>query len=201
MTDDKRRAILNATLCLLSQRGFHGFSMKQLAERAGVAAGTIYLYFHDKEDLIQQLHQDIIEEVGCHLLADVDDDWPVAQQYHQIARNLWQFSLQAPEIMLSKGQFDTMPPDILFGASYESPELLLAAREKVFDPVRPIKEMYQRGRDSQQLKNLPEDVLMALSIEPICNLARDHCLGMIQLDEAGLGAVIEACWDAIRYHH
>ncbi|MEX0614479.1 MAG: TetR/AcrR family transcriptional regulator, partial [Methylophaga sp.] len=36
----KRDAILNATLELLASSGFHGFSIKQLAAKAGVATGT-----------------------------------------------------------------------------------------------------------------------------------------------------------------
>lgn len=200
MADDKRRAILYATLCLLSQRGFHGFSMKQLAERAGVAAGTIYLYFRDKEDLIQQLHKDIIVEVGRQLFLGVSADSPIATQYFQIARNLWRFSLDSPEIMLSKGQFDSMPPDVLYGGGRDDDSMLMYKRDEVFDPVRPITDMYELGRDTQQLKNLPDQVLSALCIDPICNLAREHFLGLIKVDEATLECVIAACWDAIRHH-
>ena len=61
-TSDKRILILRAALELLASCGFHGFSMKQLAERAGVAAGTLYLYFRDREELIRQLHLEIIQE-------------------------------------------------------------------------------------------------------------------------------------------
>ncbi|MDO3385211.1 TetR/AcrR family transcriptional regulator [Gilvimarinus sp. SDUM040013] len=200
MADDKRRAILYATLCLLSQRGFHGFSMKQLAERAGVAAGTIYLYFCDKEDLIQQLHQDIIVEVGRQLLADVDGSGPLKAQYCQIARNLWRFSLKSPEIMMSKSQFDSMPPDLLFGSKSDDMRALLDRRDEVFDPVKPISDMYQVGRDSKELKDLPDEVLSALCIDPLCNLAREHFLGLVDVSNDMLDAIIDACWDAIQRH-
>ncbi|HEX9079899.1 MAG TPA: helix-turn-helix domain-containing protein, partial [Desulfuromonadaceae bacterium] len=39
---DKRKEILRATLELIAEQGFHGAPMAMIAEKAGVAAGTIY---------------------------------------------------------------------------------------------------------------------------------------------------------------
>jgi TetR/AcrR family transcriptional regulator, repressor of fatR-cypB operon len=51
----KREAILNAALQLFTEFGFHGTAMPQVAERAGVGAGTIYRYFTSKEALVNTL--------------------------------------------------------------------------------------------------------------------------------------------------
>jgi AcrR family transcriptional regulator len=51
----KRQAILDAALDEFSARGFAAARMDDVAERAGVAKGTIYLYFKDKEALFQEL--------------------------------------------------------------------------------------------------------------------------------------------------
>src|SRR5690348_2500554 len=45
---DKRCAIIRATLELVAEHGFHGAPMALVAERSGVAAGTIYRYFESK---------------------------------------------------------------------------------------------------------------------------------------------------------
>ena len=52
---DKRRAILDATLRLVSKNGFHGTAMSKLAREAGVSAGIIYHYFEGKDHLIDEL--------------------------------------------------------------------------------------------------------------------------------------------------
>ncbi|MDO3383615.1 TetR/AcrR family transcriptional regulator [Gilvimarinus algae] len=200
MADDKRRAILYATLCLLSERGFHGFSMKQLAERAGVAAGTIYLYFRDKEDLIRQLYQDIISEVARRVFVDHDTSLPLYEQYRRMMLNLWTFHLECPEIMLSKVQFDSMPPDLLFGQRGKEMAVLLDQRDDVLDVFKPMMELYQRGRDSGELKPFSDEMLSALCIDPVCALAREHYLGLLHINEEQLSAVIDATWDAIRWH-
>jgi AcrR family transcriptional regulator len=52
---DKREAILAAALDEFSNRGFAASRLDDVARRAGVAKGTIYLYFRDKENLFQEL--------------------------------------------------------------------------------------------------------------------------------------------------
>src|SRR5215472_9736936 len=51
----RREAILEAALDEFSARGFAGARLEDVAKRAGVAKGTIYLYFADKEALFQEL--------------------------------------------------------------------------------------------------------------------------------------------------
>ena len=52
---ERRAAILAAALEEFSARGFAATRLDDVAERAGVAKGTIYLYFRDKESLFQEL--------------------------------------------------------------------------------------------------------------------------------------------------
>ena len=52
---DRREAILSAALDEFSSRGFEAARLDDVARRAGVAKGTIYLYFRDKESLFQEL--------------------------------------------------------------------------------------------------------------------------------------------------
>lgn len=51
----RREAILAAALDEFAERGFAGARLDDVARRAGVAKGTIYLYFRDKEELFQEL--------------------------------------------------------------------------------------------------------------------------------------------------
>src|SRR5271166_7599 len=54
-TAARRDAILDAALDEFSARGFAAARLDDVADRAGVAKGTIYLYFADKETLFQEL--------------------------------------------------------------------------------------------------------------------------------------------------
>lgn len=184
--DDKRARILAASLNLLANKGFHGFSVKQLAERAGVATGTLYLYFEDREDLIRQLHTEIIAELAEYLFTKHDTGLPLEQQYRMICRKFWRFSLDNPEITLSKVQFDHLPP-----------EVLRMQRQSARQAFTPLVQLFEQGRAAREVKDLPDEVLVNLAIESYGILARKQILGLIELSDRELERVIDASWDAI----
>ena len=59
----RRRAILDAALQVFTERGFTGARMEDVAARAGVAKGTLYLYFKDKAALFEGLVRDAADPV------------------------------------------------------------------------------------------------------------------------------------------
>ena len=59
---DKREAILAAALRLVSRLGLHNTPMSAVAREAGVAAGTLYLYFPSKEAMLNALYLDVLED-------------------------------------------------------------------------------------------------------------------------------------------
>ncbi|MBE6366875.1 MAG: TetR/AcrR family transcriptional regulator [Lentisphaerae bacterium] len=73
--ENKREQILSALAELLPGKRFHEITLDEVAKAAKVGKGTIYLYFHDKEDLfaemlcyqLEQLKQQIAELAPCSL--------------------------------------------------------------------------------------------------------------------------------------
>ena len=49
---DKRAAIIDAAVTLFAHRGFYGTTVPEIAQAAGIATGSIYLYFKTKEALV-----------------------------------------------------------------------------------------------------------------------------------------------------
>lgn len=60
---DKRQRILDAALKVFAERGFYNAKVSEVARAAGVADGTIYLYFENKDDLLIQLFEDRMEYI------------------------------------------------------------------------------------------------------------------------------------------
>lgn len=56
---ETHKKILSAAVHLISERGVNKTSIKDIANRAGVAVGTFYLYFNSKEDVIKCLDRDM----------------------------------------------------------------------------------------------------------------------------------------------
>src|SRR5215213_3553561 len=61
--EERRAAILAAALEEFTARGYEGARLDDVAKRAGVAKGTIYLYFADKEALFQDLVRSMVSPV------------------------------------------------------------------------------------------------------------------------------------------
>lgn len=55
MAEDKREKILEKAKEVIAKKGYECASIKEIAKRAGVAQGTPYLYFKNKEDLFIEL--------------------------------------------------------------------------------------------------------------------------------------------------
>jgi TetR/AcrR family fatty acid metabolism transcriptional regulator len=61
-SDDKRRRILDAAVKVFARKGYFGAKVSEVARRAGIADGTIYLYFRNKEDILVSLFDEVMAE-------------------------------------------------------------------------------------------------------------------------------------------
>jgi len=71
-TADKRGRILDAAIKTFAERGFHTSTVAEIARAAGVADGTIYLYFKGKEDLLLRLFDEKMTELTAQARAEVE---------------------------------------------------------------------------------------------------------------------------------
>lgn len=71
-----RQAIVSAALDEFSARGFAAARLDDVAERAGVAKGTIYVHFADKEALFQEIVRTMVVPLVMNLKALPPDNVP-----------------------------------------------------------------------------------------------------------------------------
>jgi TetR/AcrR family fatty acid metabolism transcriptional regulator len=73
---DKREAILRAAIRTFARHGFFNAQVADIARAAGVAAGTVYLYFENKDDLLVSIFDRTVAEAieeGRQALESVTD--------------------------------------------------------------------------------------------------------------------------------
>ena len=63
----KRRMILGAARRLLVERGFQDATLDDVAKKAGVAKGTLFLYYRSKEELFTAVFSDLVDKLGSAL--------------------------------------------------------------------------------------------------------------------------------------
>ena len=63
----RRRQLLDVAVDVFAERGFHGTSMDEVAEAAGVTKPVLYQHFDSK----RELYAELLEDVGSHLVSAV----------------------------------------------------------------------------------------------------------------------------------
>ena len=82
----KRDAILRAATDLFADRGFFNAQVADVARAAGVAAGTVYLYFRSKDDLLVSIFEKTMREALAEGRAAVTDHGEPRERLRRFAR-------------------------------------------------------------------------------------------------------------------
>ena len=144
---DKRTDILRAALQLIAERGFHAAPMAEIAEKAGVAAGTIYRYFENKDILINELHGELEEKINGTLMEGYPLEQSLRERFLYLIRELLIYFIRNPLHFRYMEQY------------YNSPHGISMQRERFLGKPGKhgiVMEIFKRGVSQQLLKDLPE---------------------------------------------
>ena len=72
---DKDKAILDAAIQLFALHGYHGTKMADIAAHAGVGAGSLYLYYKNKENIIDAIFDRLWSQLAGTLTTMVGDPY------------------------------------------------------------------------------------------------------------------------------
>ncbi|MFQ6014889.1 MAG: TetR/AcrR family transcriptional regulator [Anaerolineae bacterium] len=76
LIEERSVQILEAAATVFARKGYQRATMKEIADEAGVAPGTIYLYFKNKEDLLINIPRQIGEPLFSALSAVISEGGP-----------------------------------------------------------------------------------------------------------------------------
>ena len=83
---DKRDAILRAAIATFAARGFFNAQVADVARTAGVAAGTVYLYFRGKDDLLISIFERTMKQAIADGRESVGERGEPVDQLREIAK-------------------------------------------------------------------------------------------------------------------
>src|SRR5258708_23061733 len=140
---DKRARILDAAVKVFADRGFHTATVAEIARAAGVADGTIYLYFKGKDDLLLRL----FDEKMTELLAEAKSE--LAKERSAPAR-LSRFI----QLHLALVERNPDVASVLIVEMRQSAQFIKAAdRAKLAAYVDLIAEVVRAGQESGELSD------------------------------------------------
>lgn len=148
MAADRRTQILEAAIDAFCEQGLDGAGMDDIAQRAGVAKGTLYLYFTNKDDLIRQAywlcHQQDVEACQAGLDA-IEGAIPKLQRR---LRNVSAWGLANPKKIRMEMLYKSSPK-YSKGRRYQTQTLQYQTIDKI------MRDGLERG----ELRRLPAPLL------------------------------------------
>ncbi len=188
LSPEKYTQIIEAAEKLIAEVGFGGLSMQKVANRAGIAAGTIYRYFTDKEHLLRQVRKHVAHRIADAIQHGLDADMSIKQKHRTICLNIWNLNESNTSVISNRAQYESLPT--LGDKSIQSLE------KQLFSQVHQILD---QGKQQGFIKPLDNETLMHLSFSPIVMMLTKQRQGILSIQDS-IDDIINASWDAIITH-
>jgi len=184
--DNKSETIFHAAIQLINESGFAQTSMSKIAKKANLSPSTIYVYFENKEDMLNKLYVTVKKEMSERLLRNIDESTPVKSGLESILRSLVTLTQNNRDYFLFIEQFEN------------SPLIHKISREEGMDLFKPMFDLFERGKQQKILKQVDTNLLAIHSYSPMMQYVKEHLNGYAELNEAAVERIIEMSWDAIK---
>jgi AcrR family transcriptional regulator len=155
--DEKEKSIKEAVIKLILQEGFHGTSISKIAKAAGVSPATVYIYFENKEIMLQDIYIEYSEEIFDHLLNRVNQEMQGQQLIEILVRSYYNYIREHKEIFNFVEQFSNCPS--------------LASSCSEIKGIYNINNLIAEMKNSQMIKNYSNDNLLAIIFYPVKAIA------------------------------
>jgi AcrR family transcriptional regulator len=183
---DKAEAILGAALELFVERGFHGTSVPSVAERAGVAAGTIYHYFANKEALVNALYKRWKSAIGAHVMEAFSPTAPMREQFRSVWATMAEFAVKHPKELAFL--------EFHHHASYLDAESVATERQIFEFGCNVVRE----AQAAEALKPLPAGLLLEFANGAFLGVFRAGVAGRVPLTKETFKRAEQCAWEAVR---
>jgi AcrR family transcriptional regulator len=183
---DKRNALVKATIELVNNNGFHATPMSKIAKMANVSPATIYLYFENKQDLVNQTYINVKAAYTNYAFETYNETMPVEAGFELIWNRIADFKLTECENAMFLAQCDNTP--IIDEAS----------RQEGIKHLQPLLNLWARGKKEGIVKPMSDYLLYAYSINPLSFLMMSQKRGAFTLDKTHLEEAYQSAWNSIK---
>jgi len=183
---DKRNALIKATIDLVNNNGFHATPMSKIAKMANVSPATIYLYFENKQDLVNKTYIQVKAIYTNYAFETYDESLSVEKGFEIIWRRIADFKLIECENAMFLAQCDN------------TPMIDEQSRQEGIKHLQPLLDLWARGKSEGIIKPMSDYLLYAYSINPLSFLMMSEKRGAFQLDKTHLEEAYQAAWNSIK---
>lgn len=187
-SEDKQKRIQDALIAIVNQSGLAGVKMSGVAKKAGIAQGTVYLYFKTKSELINATYLNLKSIANKEIITSTLKQKPYLEALQTLWKNYCSFLISHKRELYFMQQCSAS--DLLEEKSKKESALFISE----------ITSFFERGKKEGLVKDHPIELILAVfsgiakEIVPLCTQNqknKNKCTQII--DDA-----FEMCWRAIR---
>lgn len=186
--ETKEQLILDTALRLITRRGLAGLKMLDLAKEAGIAIGTIYIYFADRTALIQRLYAYLLRKSLSDLQAGIVDSDPLRLKIRKITRNYLDDNLAHPDYRAFFEQY--------FRSPYCAETEIIRAEEN--SVMQPIYDLVVQGQRETIIKTADPELLVTLVCGMLDELAQQAYRTGRPVSESDWELTFSVIWDGVK---
>jgi len=180
---DKKDAILEAALKLITERGIHNAPIAKVAKEAGIAAGTVYIYFSSKQEIVDELYKRIKMQLHEQMLLGVTEGKSFEEKMYFIWRRAIKYFLSHSMEAKFLNQFDYI--------TYISEDVL----KEIHEPYNVFSNLIDEAIEQGILKPVSKELITAVLMGPIKELQYLHETRQIEVTEE----IIEQLYNIYAY--
>ncbi|CAA9194940.1 hypothetical protein FLA105534_00389 [Flavobacterium bizetiae] len=164
---DKEKLVIATAIDQIVQDGFQGFSMNKLAKACSISVGTLYIYYKDKDDLIQKIGAVIALKFFTGTVKDFSPKMSFEEGLWKQWENRAAFTMKYPKEVA------------FFEIVKHSPhsEVILDSIQEFADFRMIMKEFIDNGLRNNELVPMTFEAFWAVAYGPLYTLLNLHTEG------------------------
>jgi AcrR family transcriptional regulator len=188
--NSKEIVILNTALAMVNIVGLSGLKMSDLAKQAGLATGTLYIYFKNKEAIIKRLFAYIVEQVTLDVMQNITPSISSKEKIRHVCLNYLYELIAYPDYKVFVEQFFRSPY-----SKQEDMEML-----SVSTYLEPVIDLIKEGSEQGIIKKTDPCLLIGLCRGGLENYAQQLINTGKAASDIDFEVVFEFIWDGISIH-
>ena len=183
--EQKYDAICDAAIDLINETGFANASMSKIAKRAGVSPATIYIYFENKNALLNKLYLRTKYEMSRRLNTSLDDTLSLEEQFKGLFHNFYL------ALKNDKRSFEFIEQFI------NSPLINEVSRKEAYRYFKGLDELFSAGVEQGIIRSCSIELIHSFSFGVIVDLIKKHHTSRFVMSEKEVAFMIDLIWNTI----
>lgn len=182
---EKEQKILDTSLKLFVEKGFHGTSTAEIAKTAEVATGTLFHYFKTKEDLINSLYLYTKESMLNEINRKYDNEKSFKENVKELWLNFVNFGIENPYMFHFILTFHC------------SPYITSLTKERIENRFEELLEVYKIGFKEGEIKEIYDELVIDYFWGSIFTILNHFEKYTEKINKKNIDIAFELFWDGI----